>query len=72
MQILKTVMLAGGRAAIACLPVHDVPAVQQVHADRAKGAILSAWARTACPDEKSGRAIVVIYSGLTEVFPPSV
>lgn len=40
-------MLAGARAGIDCLPVHD--AVQQVNADWAKEAILSAWSRIDCP-----------------------
>lgn len=55
-QILKEVMLAGARAGIVCLPVHDAVAVQQVNADWAKQEMLSAWSRIACRAGSSVRA----------------
>lgn len=59
-QILKEVMLAGARAGIVCLPVHDAVAVQQVHADWAKEAMLSAWTKIASPAGSSVRARVKV------------
>lgn len=53
-------MLAGARAGIVCLPVHDAVAVQQVNADWATEEMLSAWSRIASPAGSSVRARVKV------------